>query len=180
MDMMNDAMPRPLSRAEDLCFSCGMCCRGVIFADVQLSPRLDAAAVKALSDVLPRMRPGETLRQPCPAFDGCLCRIYSSRPRHCRKFECLLLMRTKQGQLDPAKALKVIGSSLRLVEKVLELLRTLGDTNEGVALSLRFRRMSRRIEAGRPDAQTAAVFAQLTLAFHKLTLKLGKEFYPSR
>jgi Fe-S-cluster containining protein len=116
--------------------------------------------------------------QPCPALDGCRCRIYAERPKYCREFECLLLKRVKSGGLESAGALRVIREARRRADKVERLLRVLGDTDRRSALSVRFRRTSRRLEAGSLDDETAEVFSQLTLAVHDLNLILSEAFYP--
>jgi hypothetical protein len=57
-------------------------------------------------------------------------------------------------------------------------LRELGDHDEDVALSLRFRRMRQRLETTIPDRKTSGVFGELTLAVHDLNLLLSDAFYP--
>src|SRR5690242_17601591 len=90
---------------EDICLTCGLCCNGAIFADVVLQTgddlgRLESAGLTFLAAPGQRVPTGSRNRrfsQPCAAFDGCQCRIYSERPRHCQKFECLLLKGVKAG-----------------------------------------------------------------------------------
>src|SRR5215510_12602141 len=73
--------------------------------------------------------------QPCAAFDGCRCRIYAQRPRHCHAFECLLLKSVKAGQTKKDAALEIIRTAKKRADKVWRLLRELGDFDEEVALS---------------------------------------------
>ena len=73
---------------------CGLCCNGVIFADVQLEPEDDAQLLQSLGLKFALNRKSQIVKrkflQPCTAFAGCQCNIYSDRPRHyCRQFECL-------------------------------------------------------------------------------------------
>lgn len=62
-------------------------------------------------------------------------------------------------------------------------LRELGETNEGLALARRFRRLRRRFEQGTlvnsvDHEERMDRFAQLTLAVHGLQFSLRREFYP--
>src|SRR3569833_2072508 len=156
--------------ANTLCLECGLCCNGVIFADVQLRRGDDAARLRALGlDFARKSKAGvEKFRQHCAAFDGCKCNIYSERPKYCREFECLLLKSVQAGDVKIYKARKIIRSALRQVETVKGLLRRLGDTDESLALNKRFQRISRKVERSPYDKATAHTFGELTLAVHEL------------
>ncbi len=89
---------------------------------------------------IPILIPRSALRaphfnQPCAALDGCRCRIYSERPNYCREFDCLVLKNVKAGRLRTAAALRIISAARDRADKVLRLLRALGDTDEQVALA---------------------------------------------
>jgi Fe-S-cluster containining protein len=168
--------------SNSLCLECGLCCNGVIFADVQLKPEDDAELLRSLGLLL--KSPASKLqnpkfRQPCAAFDGCRCRIYDNRPKYCREFDCLLLKSVRAGKLEAAAALRVIRAARQRADKVRRLLRELGDADEHTALSLRFRRMKRHVESGIPDEETADAFSRLTLAVHDLNVLLSGAFYPA-
>ncbi len=167
--------------SNSLCLECGLCCNGVIFADVQLQPEDNAAKLRSLGLAFPKTRnPKPETRnflQPCSAFEGCRCRIYSDRPTYCREFECLLLKSVKAGRTDTAEARRIIRSALQRVKKVKRLLEDLGDTEETLALSKRFRRMKRKLESSPLDDETAEKFGNLTLAVHDLNVLLSQSFY---
>ena len=187
-------MPSTPSVAEKLCLTCGLCCNGVIFADVRLQRGDDAARLKALGFRLwslpgkPKTAsPGtkekrgvlpKKFNQPCSAFDGCHCRIYADRPKYCRTFDCALLKKVIEGEAKPSEALGLIETARRRAEKVRQLLRKIGDKNEHMALSLRFRQTVRRIQQGAVDSHTASLFSQLTLAMQDLNFLLSESFYP--
>ena len=181
------------SISEKICLTCGLCCNGVIFADVQLQNGDSAERLKALglplvlrrkSRAVVSVPPGEAggpryqFPQPCSAFDGCLCQIYPERPTHCRAFECALLKSVQRGQTKPDGAIRTIEKARRQAGKVRELLRQLGDNDEQMALSLRFRKTAKRLQEGEINAHTADTFSQLTLAAHDLNLVLSEKFYP--
>ena len=166
---------------EQLCPACGLCCNGVIFADVRLQPGEDAGALRGLG--LPVKAPASASRsprwvQPCAAFDGCRCRIYMNRPQYCRQFECVLLKSVRAGRTEPTAARRIIRTGRERAEKVRRLLRALGDTDEQLPLSARFRRAGRRLMGRDLEDETADVYGQLTLAVHDLNLLLGDAFYP--
>jgi hypothetical protein len=91
----------------------------------------------------------------------------------------LLLKKVEEGRLSRKAALRVIESARRQAEKVRDLLRLLGDTDEGTALANRFRRMVKRLERSDPDPELAEIHGRLSVAFHELNLILSKEFYPA-
>lgn len=166
---------------EKLCLVCGLCCNGVIFADVKLRPGDDAQRLRSAG--LPVTRPRSSRRppcmdQPCAALEGCRCQVYADRPQYCRQFECALLKSVIAGRNSPAQALRIIRSANRRADKVRDLLRALGDKHEASALSVRFRKTAKRLQAAEPDAEAADTYGQLTLAFHDLNLLLGDAFYP--
>ena len=167
--------------SNSLCLECGLCCNGVIFADGQLQPEDDATRLRSLGlKFAPNQKSkieNQKFLQPCPAFDGCRCNIYSERPRYCREFECLLLKSVQTGRTDRAGALRVIRTARKRVEKVKQLLHDLGNDEEELALGKRFRKVKRQMESGSLDDETAEKFGELTLAVHDLNLLLSDAFY---
>jgi len=166
---------------EHLCLNCGLCCNGVIFRDVELQPGDDAARLKLLGLPVRAARPPGgpgKFTQPCAAFDGCRCGVYADRPQHCHAFECALFQAVREGRVKTTSALRLIRRTRQRADRVLHLLRALGDTAEDAALSVRFRRLSKRFQSGPPSAAAAGTFAELTLATHDLNLILSESFYP--
>jgi len=170
-----------MNGANELCLECGLCCNGVIFADVKLQPDDDARRLGALGlpvSIPQSGRRNPYFKQPCAALDGCRCWIYAQRPQYCRQFECALLKQVKAGRLETAAALRIIRTAREGAEKVRRLLRAVGDVEEHAALAGRFRRAARRLEETGLDEQTADTYAQLTLAVHDLNLLVSQAFYP--
>jgi uncharacterized protein len=166
--------------SNQLCLECGLCCNGVIFADGQLQCGDDAERLRSLGLALKRkpLSGYSKFRQPCAAFDGCRCGIYSDRPKYCRQFECLLLKSVQEGTVEMASAQKLIRTARRRAAKVNRLLRELGETGEHIALSVRFRRIQKRFEQEIPDTNAVHIYGELTLAMHGLQLLLCESFYP--
>jgi Fe-S-cluster containining protein len=118
------------------------------------------------------------LRQPCSAYQEGKCRVYADRPQYCREFECRLLQEVKSGRTTFDQARRTISDARRKVEKILRLFRKLGDCQEHSALKARFRRITRRMEAGGRDRSEVLLYGQLTQQYHELNQLLGSAFYP--
>jgi hypothetical protein len=188
-------MTSPDSLPEELCLTCGLCCNGVLFKDVELQPGDDADRLRSLGVPIrnprkPVSEPSQSHRtkpalgklklpQPCAALcDGNHCRIYAGRPARCREFECAVFKSVAAGAIDLAAALKTVRSARHRAEQVRRLLRALGDHDEQLALSLRFKRTRKRLEAGGFDETSTDTFGELTLAVHALNVLLSTRFYP--
>jgi uncharacterized protein len=173
------------SLAEKLCLTCGLCCNGVIFADVQLQSADDHARLRALGLVTApatgkkSKAPTAKMKQPCGAFGDC-CGVYEHRPKYCREFECLLLQTALAGNIAEPAAQRIIRTARRRADRVRKLLRELGDTREKLALSKRFRRVQKRMETHPFEREAADTFGELTLAVHDLNCLLSDAFYPGR
>jgi len=162
-----------VSDPQNLCLECGFCCNGVLFADVKLQADDNPSRLRSLGVPVS----GSRFRQPCSAWEDCRCRIYSDRPRYCRDFECLLLKSLKSSRVDYPIALGLVRSTQAKVEQVRKLLRSLGDKDERSSLRERFLRTSKRLESGRWTKADAALYSELTLAFHDLDQVLRRSFY---
>ena len=164
---------------QKLCLTCGLCCNGVIFADVQLQAGDDPRRLSALGLVLNTTigKRTQTFAQPCVSLDGCRCRIYAERPQYCRQFECLLLKEVKAGRITTPTALRIITTARERAALVRSLLGDLGDTEETLSLAARFRKTSRRMEKCGLDKATAEIYGNLTLAMQDLNYLLQEAFY---
>jgi len=193
-----DAQPMiaPDSLPGQLCLACGLCCNGVLFKDVELQRGDDVAHFKSLGLPIQEARrvrrksnrssqpkpkvPLAKFPQPCAALcPGNRCRIYAERPARCREFECALFKSVATGGSKLGDALKTIRAARQRADQVRRLLRAAGDTDEHLALSLRFKRTRRRLEAGECDDASAETFSELTLAVHALNVILSSRFYPA-
>ena len=155
---------------DTLCLQCGLCCNGVLFADVRRE-RGDPSALFVWN--------GPRVPQPCPAFNGkdCTCAIYADRPTRCHKFECQQLLNVKDGTTTVKKALTQIHTARKLAAKAETLLGELGFNDPELPLSQRFQRCQRAAENGGLPQEKFDTLADLQLAVHQLTVLLAKEFY---
>jgi hypothetical protein len=76
-----------------------------------------------------------------------------------------------------AAAARRVTTAKRRADQVRRLLRALGDHDEQRALGERFHRTSERLEAGPADAAAGALYADLSLAMHRLKLEAHTHFH---
>lgn len=155
--------------SDTLCLQCGLCCNGVLFADVRPEP----------GDRSPLFAGRSRVSQPCPAFNAgdCTCTLYAERPARCRKFECRQWLEVQAGKISPAAALKKIRIARKLSVRAERLLAKLGNQDEHLTLSRRFRRCQRRAETGGLPPEQFTTLADLQLAMHGLTRLLAQGFH---
>jgi Fe-S-cluster containining protein len=159
-----------------LCPKCGLCCNGVLFADVELRKGDDIQQLAELGLSLKKKGRKQAFAQPCACFDGTLCRIYSERPAYCRAFECGLLKRVQAGEMGADAALKTIAEAQRLAEKVRGQLRRLGQSDEQLALNRRYAQVMREpIDLSGPE-DAAELRGELMLTVNDLTQTLQRDF----
>lgn len=128
----------PTDEIAALCPNCGLCCNGVLFADVGLRRGDDASGLARLGFDLERRGRRTCFDQPCHAFDGTHCRVYEHRPGRCRGFECELLRKTSAGEMPASAALQVIRATRERATRVVSLLRALGNADEARPLVRRY------------------------------------------
>jgi uncharacterized protein len=121
---------------ERLCPNCGLCCDGTLFADVELRAGDEVKRLRKLG--LPIKKKGRVklaFAQPCACFDGKFCGIYQDRPKRCQWFECGLLKKVNAGEMQAGAALKKIAEAKTLAKRVRDLLQSLGQPQEKLALT---------------------------------------------
>jgi hypothetical protein len=169
-------MNAPSNPVSQLCPKCGLCCNGVLFADVELRKGDDVQRLAELGLSLVKKGRQQSFAQPCACFDGKLCRVYAERPVRCRTFECGLLKRVQAGELGVDAALKTIAQAKRQVEKVCELLRCAGSDDEQLALSHRYgRAMSGPVDLSGGKA-SAGLPGKLMTTYRDLMQMLRRDF----
>jgi Fe-S-cluster containining protein len=110
--------PNTTSKKDDsaLCLACGLCCDGSLFADVELSNRVEADNMECLGlEVEEGDLTEHLLLQPCRALKGRCCQIYDYRPRVCRQFACKVLLDYQTGSLTKEEAMKIIRKARKML-----------------------------------------------------------------
>lgn len=159
-----------------LCPECGLCCNGVLFADVRLVQGDDALALEKSGLKLERSRGHIRFQQPCSCFDGRLCTAYEQRPARCRSFDCQTLKQAKNGEIAVAEALSRIRTARREADMVMVLLRAAGQTSEALPLTERYQAVMKQpidLSAGQEETESRG---ELMLAMSRLMKRLHQEF----
>jgi len=160
--------------ATRLCAACGMCCNGVLFYSVRLQPADSARDLRTLGLKVKRRSGEPHVLQPCPAHQQTRCTIYEQRPERCRVFECRQLKALAAGEITEAEALAAIQEARRLVDRVRDLFREVGETRERKAFSTRYETLFN--EPIDPSPGAASLRGKLTLAMRDLEELLARNF----
>lgn len=92
------------STAEQICLACNMCCNGMLFAKVKLTPQ------EGTEHSAERDEDGPHFPHPCANLcSSGACDIYEARPGECRAYHCDLLDKLNDGLLSKDAALEIIG-----------------------------------------------------------------------
>ncbi|MCC6332400.1 MAG: YkgJ family cysteine cluster protein [Myxococcales bacterium] len=94
-----------MSPEERVCQACALCCDGTLFTRVPLAP---ADEVPAEVHAVTTATGARYLPQPCAALRGTCCAVYQRRPLVCRRFECLLLVGLRDGEVSEVGALELV------------------------------------------------------------------------
>jgi hypothetical protein len=161
-------MSAPLT--DTLCLQCGLCCNGVLFADVRRERDDDSPLFAQY---------GPRVAQPCPAFHSgdCTCALYAERPARCRQFECKQLVAVRAGTISTDAALKKIRAAKKLAAEVEAFLAELGFNDVSLPLSKRFQACQRAAERREIAPENLERLADLQLAVHQLNGLLARDFY---
>jgi len=165
-----------VSAVDKLCPQCGLCCNGVLFGDVELQRGDDAKQLAKLGLELFAKKRLRAFNQPCACFDGKLCRIYADRPVRCRAFECTQIQRVETGKQSLAVAVRKIRATRRLVERVVQLCRELGNKDEDVPVNQRYAIiMAGPLELG-GDGKVLKLRGELMRTVGRLADVIGRDF----
>ena len=167
---------KPTDAVLQLCPNCGLCCDSTLFADVELRAGDDPKRLVKLGlTIEQKTKTKLAFSQPCACFDGKLCKIYADRPRRCRLFECGLLKKIEAVEMTAGAALKKISEAKTRAEKVRELLRQSGQSDETMAFTHRYAKaMSAPIDLA--DENSAERRGELMLAVSDLMQLLQRDF----
>lgn len=159
-----------------LCPECGLCCDGVLFADVRLVKGDDALVLEQAGLKLKRVGGQTRFQQPCACFDGRLCRAYDQRPSRCRLFDCHTLKQARKGEVGLTEARARIRAAKRDAEQVRSLLRALGQTDEALPLTKRYQEvMNEPIDLSASEDEVERR-GELMLTVSRLMDRLHRDF----
>ncbi len=165
------------SAAHRLCLACGLCCNGVLFADVRLAP--DDAIEPLQAAGIPVRQRAKSCRfsQPCVALQANgACAVYADRPAMCRQFECGVLKDVAAGELSEAGALRQIRRAQTLAERVRTLFAASGNHQDHRPLTKRYQTVMRQPIALADGDEAGDRRGELMLAVHELMALLHARF----
>ena len=165
-----------MSAIDQLCPSCGLCCNGVLFGDVELQLGDDARKLAAQGVELFTKGRKKVFNQPCACLVVGLCKIYEDRPKRCRSFDCRALQRVQLGKITVAAARKAIADAKRRSGEVLRLVRAMGNADETQPLNRRYAAiMAQPMDLAGDEAQFE-LRGELMLAVGRLVEVLERDF----
>jgi Fe-S-cluster containining protein len=154
-------MAPPLT--DTLCTTCGLCCDGTLFADVELSGRAELVRLEIMGmDTEEETRHTGLLSQPCAALRGTRCGIYAHRPKCCRVFQCHLLQNAERGAVTVERALQEIANAREQIRQLRAMLARLGNRDDDLPIKERCAE-TLAAEAGTPQARADLEAAMATL-----------------
>ncbi|MGH7741746.1 MAG: YkgJ family cysteine cluster protein [Candidatus Eiseniibacteriota bacterium] len=166
------------SLTDVLCTTCGLCCDGSLFADVELAGSDESSALELLGleiEDADRESRG-LLLQPCRALKGTRCSIYPHRPNCCRTFECRLLQQARRAEVTLEYAKAEITSARSQIAHIQSLIGALGPGGELLPLKERCAEALARSEAADIGAEAARKRNELEAAMTTLEQQLGRTF----
>lgn len=169
-------MSRTTDAVSELCPTCGLCCNGVLFGDVELQSGDDRERLARLGMELFRKGRKHCFNQPCACYDGKWCRIHADRPKRCQAFECKLLKQVQADEISLSAALRSIVEARRQADGVRKLVRELGHTNESMPLNRRYAAVIAEPIDLTADERRVELRSELMMAVGKLVRILENGF----
>lgn len=156
---------------DTLCTSCGLCCDGTLFADVELVGQAEAARLEIMGMELDDSETkAGLLSQPCAALRGRRCGIYAYRPKCCRVFECHLLQNAQRGVVTAERAAAQIAKARKQIRRVRTLLARLGNRDGRLPLKERCAEALAGEGSGTPEAIGTRVELEAAMATVERTI----------
>ncbi|MDB4459314.1 YkgJ family cysteine cluster protein [bacterium] len=131
-------MKAPPTTISELCIRCGLCCSGVLFADVLLKKNDTTTALEGAELPLEDREGGTYLLQPCAALCRGRCQVYEQRPTDCRKFNCAVVKKVKRGKLTLEEGAQLVRRAKDRIRRLEKLLSDLGNRQTDLPLTWRY------------------------------------------
>ncbi len=102
----------------ELCLSCGLCCKGVIFNRAALKPDEIWLANDNGLDYFPAGEGMFAFRLPCRLYQNNKCSTYLNRPDACKRYRCDLLKRLTSGDIDLEESKLIVSQVKSLMDSI--------------------------------------------------------------
>jgi Fe-S-cluster containining protein len=143
--------------------SCGLCCNGALYDHVELEEddrnRLAENGIEA----------SDRFSHPCPHFIEQSCSIYAIRPRRCGDYQCEVLKKLYEGEIDAGAAHALVDQAKILRESVKSSL------PEGLTLTC----LAREVKAGKDEDRSPSRLLVLA-RFVAFRMFVERHFLPAK
>ncbi len=129
---MND--DNRMEEETSLCFACGFCCDGTIFANAPVRDSDNIRLLEAMDTKFFVQRAKTCFELPCPAYAKPCCQIYVDRPAICQEFSCKLLDEYCEQKISMSEAQEKINRAISLRKSLLDTLQRINPSLPGMAL----------------------------------------------
>jgi len=123
----------------ELCLSCGLCCKGLLFNRAGLLPGEVARAEELGLHCFPSGDGKFAFRLPCPWFQDERCSIYSARFDACQRYRCDLLKRLANDELSVLEGKQIISKIKKDMSSISFKMESVEQINARSELPLDFR-----------------------------------------
>ena len=163
---------------DSICVGCGMCCDGTMYRTVDVGGDDRLELLESAGLIFSTEGDVTSFRQPCSAFDGRCCSVYSGRPAVCREYRCLLLRRHEAGDVSYDDARNLIARTTAIRDRVRAGLTAYVGTDDTCSLDGLYRLMLAKLEAEPDPAAARREHSDLLLTVVALRVILAREFEP--
>ena len=107
-----------ISKGDQICLSCGLCCTGLLFDHIDLkTDEIELASQLGLTPYQKKVD-YDAFRLPCSCFMDSKCSTYAHRPKRCSHYQCKLLYEYLQRTTSFEESIKLVRKALSLMETV--------------------------------------------------------------
>ncbi len=107
-----------ISKGDEICLSCGLCCKGLVGDHVDLkTDEIELASQLGLTPYQKKVD-YDAFRLPCSCFKDSKCSVYAHRPKRCSYYQCKLLKEYLQGTTSFEESVELVRKSISLMEAI--------------------------------------------------------------
>ncbi len=106
------------SKGVELCLSCGLCCKGMLFDHAAIETDETELVNQLGLNPYQKKVDYDAFSLPCPRFKDSKCTIYAQRPRICGDYQCKLLNGYLQGEISFGESIELVRKAISLMEAI--------------------------------------------------------------
>ena len=105
-------------KSNELCLSCGLCCRGAIFHRASLEADEISLAKSIGLRYFAYGKRDFAFSLPCPKYRNDKCSIYLNRPSACKRYRCKILRQLMDGEINIQQSQMIVLRVRRLLNSI--------------------------------------------------------------